>query len=112
MRMSAKQEHAGLLATEERLDLAEALKRAGVQSSIWSAYRWVIKGVRGVRLEAYREGGRWRTSQEAVLRFLADSTEAALQGRANPRRSSRNPVERQVTKSALDAIYPKTGRKN
>jgi len=110
--MTARTSNTGLLESEERLDLSEALKKAGVQASIWSAYRWVIKGVRGVRLEAYREGGRWRTSREAVLRFLADSTEAALQGRANARRSSRNPVEKQVTKSALDAMYPKTGRKS
>ena len=31
--------------------------------------RWVLRGVRGVRLEAVRLGGRWVTSLEALSRF-------------------------------------------
>jgi hypothetical protein len=31
--------------------------------------RWVLRGVRGVRLEAVRLGGRWVTSLEALDRF-------------------------------------------
>jgi hypothetical protein len=36
--------------------------------------RWIHKGVRGVRLEAVRLGGRWMTSYEAVERFMAALT--------------------------------------
>ena len=32
--------------------------------------RWIRRGVRGLRLEAVRLGGRWLTSEEAVERFL------------------------------------------
>jgi hypothetical protein len=32
--------------------------------------RWLIHGVRGVRLEGLRRGGRWFTSAQAVRRFF------------------------------------------
>lgn len=32
---------------------------------------WIVVGARGVRLEAVRCGGAYRTSREAVSRFLA-----------------------------------------
>jgi hypothetical protein len=35
-----------------------------------TVHRWVTKGVRGVRLETTRIGGRRRTSRQAVRRFL------------------------------------------
>lgn len=38
--------------------------------------RWVLRGVRGVRLEAVRLGGRWVTSLEALNRFAANLTAA------------------------------------
>jgi hypothetical protein len=33
--------------------------------------RWITRGCRGVRLEAFRRGGRWFTSREALERFFA-----------------------------------------
>ena len=33
--------------------------------------RWIRQGVRGVRLEALKLGGRWVTSKEALARFMA-----------------------------------------
>jgi hypothetical protein len=33
--------------------------------------RWILHGVRGVRLEAVRVGGRWVTTHEAIERFSA-----------------------------------------
>lgn len=109
--MKANNVELGLLASEERLYLPEALKQAGVQTSIWSAYRWVIKGVRGVRLEAYREGGRWRTSKEAVLRFLEASTRQARKERSVGRTNQdANPSHRRrTTAAALEAIYRQSG---
>jgi hypothetical protein len=32
-------------------------------------HAWIKRGVRGVRLEAVRVGGQWRTSAEALQRF-------------------------------------------
>jgi hypothetical protein len=36
--------------------------------------RWILHGVRGVRLEAARIGGRWVTTQEALERFSSKLT--------------------------------------
>jgi hypothetical protein len=33
--------------------------------------RWITRGCRGVRLEAFRRGSRWFTSREALARFFA-----------------------------------------
>jgi hypothetical protein len=40
--------------------------------------RWILHGVQGVRLEAYRIGGRWVTTREALERFSAALTERQL----------------------------------
>jgi hypothetical protein len=37
--------------------------------------RWILHGVQGVRLEAYRIGGRWVTTREALERFSAALTD-------------------------------------
>jgi hypothetical protein len=39
--------------------------------------RWLIHGVRGVRLEGLRRGGRWFTSREALERFFDRLNEPA-----------------------------------
>lgn len=36
--------------------------------------RWITRGVRGVQLEAIRDGGLWKTSQAALDRFRARLT--------------------------------------
>jgi hypothetical protein len=43
-------------------------------------FRWMKRGVRGVRLEAVRVGGGWFTSREAVRRFIVATTAAAATG--------------------------------
>lgn len=35
-----------------------------------TVYRWALRGVRGVRLQAQRVGGRWATKDEWVQAFL------------------------------------------
>jgi hypothetical protein len=46
-----------------------------------TALRWVVRGVRGVKLDAIRLGGRWVTSLEALNRFATKLTKA---GDADP----------------------------
>lgn len=36
-----------------------------------TVYRWLSRGVAGVRLEAIRIGSKWWTSEEAISRFLS-----------------------------------------
>lgn len=60
---------------EERLSLPQAARSVGVNpSTIW---RWSLVGVRGVTLETYSIGTRRFTSQEAIGRFVCQTTAAA-----------------------------------
>src|SRR5947207_13632690 len=55
------------LAVETLLPLGEAGGRLLVSTA--TLYRWISQGSSGVRLEAVKVGGRWRTSEEAIQRF-------------------------------------------
>ena len=70
------------LAGEQLLTLGEVTKRfpghkgSGSKLSYTTVLRWVIRGCRAlsgqtVRLEAVRNGQRWLTSAEALIRFNA-----------------------------------------
>jgi hypothetical protein len=50
-------------------DLLPAI--GGKKVSVYTVGRWASIGVRGVRLEVHRIGGRVLTSRQAVERFLA-----------------------------------------
>jgi transposase len=53
---------------ESRLRICEAAARVGVNvSTIW---RWILRGVRGQKLESALIGGQRYTSEEAVQRFV------------------------------------------
>lgn len=55
------------LATEHLLTLERAAERLMVSKS--ALYGWITHGSNGIRLEAAKVGGRWRTSEEALQRF-------------------------------------------
>lgn len=58
--------------TEEILTLNQAARQIpGGAVSLCTMYRWRLKGVHGVKLECLRVGQEWRTSREAILRFIA-----------------------------------------
>ncbi len=62
------------IATESLIPLREAPRRlpprpTGKRVHISACYRWVSRGVRGIRLEAIRVGGTMYTSLEALQRF-------------------------------------------
>lgn len=67
------------LRAETGLSLIQAAKlvpptRQDKQVHVSTIVRWILHGVRGVRLEAVRVGGRWITSHEAIERFSAALT--------------------------------------
>ncbi len=74
---------------EELLTLNQAAVRfpgnAGQPLSYGTIHRWVTAGVKGVRLEASRLGGRWITSMEAIQRFTERLTTQQLDPPAVPR---------------------------
>jgi hypothetical protein len=49
--------------------------RGGRPVHLLTVLRWIRQGVRGVRLEALKLGGRWVTSREALARFMARLSE-------------------------------------
>jgi hypothetical protein len=70
---------AALLLDETLISLAQAARlfpptRQDKAVHVSTILRWILRGVRGVRLEAARAGGRWITSREAVARFVAALT--------------------------------------
>lgn len=89
------------LLDEKLLTITEAAKRFpgrdGGTITVQSLRRWIAKGAHcnGVRvkLEAQRVGGQWRTSEEAIARFLAGLNAHAVP--ADPA-----PTPRQATKAA------------
>lgn len=54
---------------ERRLRICEAAKRGGVNIS--TGWRWILRGVRGHKLESALIGGQRYTSEEAFCRFIA-----------------------------------------
>lgn len=62
---------------EEILSLAQATKMLPGRPHLSSIFRWMSRGVRGVRLESVLVGGRRYTSREALERFSAATTAAA-----------------------------------
>ena len=74
---------------EKLMPLPAAVEAAtGQRPHPSTVYRWRLAGVRGVRLETVRCGGRRLTSIEAVRRFLAGVT-AATDGVSAPVRTNR-----------------------
>jgi excisionase family DNA binding protein len=63
------------LAKEKLLTLESAAERLLVTKS--AIYRWITSGSDGVRLDAAKIGGVWRTSEEAIQRFSDYLTEKA-----------------------------------
>ena len=65
-------------------------KRSGKRPHIATLYRWAKHGVRGVRLETVKVGGRVCTSVEALGRFIEETNPAGgpvdLAGKAEERR--------------------------
>lgn len=61
------------LSAETPLTIAEAAAIIPGSPSLASVWRWVLKGVRGNRLESLMIAGRRFTTHEAIDRFIARS---------------------------------------
>jgi hypothetical protein len=91
---------------EKRIPLAQAARELfapnheGRPVHVSTVLRWVLHGVRGVKLEAVRVGGRWATTLEAIRRFEAACTAkyAAAPGIVDPSRERHErEIERELT---------------
>jgi hypothetical protein len=64
--------------SEKLLSITEAAKLVpGREASRNTVYRWLLKGLRGVRLESVKCGGGRFTSREAIYRFIAATSNQA-----------------------------------
>lgn len=70
----------------------------GKRVHISACYRWISRGVRGVRLEAIRIGGTMYTSVEALERFGLRLNNGSCERRLQPESSTR---KRQVNQASL-----------
>lgn len=74
------------LKQEETVTLAEAARvlprlRGRKRVHVSTLYRWISRGVRGVRLEAVHVGGTLVTSREALQRFADRLTSPTVSSR-------------------------------
>jgi HEAT repeat protein len=101
-----------MLFDEELLTLSQAAKAlpavGGSRPHTSTLWRWSRKGVKGVRLETRRLGGRIFTSREALERFataLADASPSRRESSttARPRTPKRRAREVEAANAQLDA---------
>lgn len=60
---------------ETRISLTQAAQQLGVNTS--TCWRWAQKGVRNIRLETLSIGAKRYTTEEALERFVEETTRAA-----------------------------------
>ena len=59
-------------------------RKTGKAIHISAIYRWIQKGLKGVKLESIRVGGTSYTSRQALQRFAEKQTQSLQQIQANP----------------------------
>ena len=75
-------------ASERLLSLREVSASLSTRPHVCTVWRWVQKGVRGIRLQTTVIGGRRFTSAEKLAEFIAATT-AAADGSPPPTRTPR-----------------------
>lgn len=85
-------------------DVAKSLPNRPSASTVW---RWVTKGVRGIRLESTRLGGFNYVSDEALQTFLNAINEPSIQPPAKT--APRSARERNASKRRAAAILERAG---
>jgi hypothetical protein len=90
------------LLTETIFPVSEAPEYIPGHPSKGSCWRWVLKGVGGVKLESAVIGGKRFTSHEAIQRFV-DRRTAAADGDPAPSLTSRQ-REREISRAEKEAI--------
>jgi hypothetical protein len=61
--------------SEETFPLKHINRHTSLRKNVSTYFRWVTRGVRGVRLETVKVGGATHTSKAAIQRFFRTLTE-------------------------------------
>jgi hypothetical protein len=85
---------------EHTFPLSHARDHVHSRPSPATAWRWALKGIRGVKLETVMMGGRRYTSREAVDRFFAGLTEARAAAAPAPSRLRAEQIARAAKRAA------------
>jgi hypothetical protein len=91
---------------EQRLSLAQLAKRE--QINVSTAWRWCLRGVKGVRLECFSVGGRKFTTDESFRRFV-EATTAAAGGQPAPTTPAPTTRQRERQIAAANDILDAAG---
>ncbi len=62
------------LLTEDLIGMKEVPPTLPTRVHIATVWRWANRGIRGVKLETIRLGGKTLTSQQALTRFIEQTT--------------------------------------
>jgi hypothetical protein len=81
------------LLSETRIPLAALGREENVAPS--TTWRWVLNGVRGVKLESFSVGAKRYTTREAFARFVEATSAAAAHG-PMPSVAARTPRQREA----------------
>ncbi len=108
------------LQQDSPLSLSEAAamigRSCGKKPSASTCSRWVLKGVRGVRLEAVRIGGKFYTTTVAVNEFInqlsrvSQSTGVSVAPSRPPEQQKCCTTESRRAKQHLDKVVGQVGR--
>ena len=90
------------LTTETVFPVAEAPNHIPGHPSQASVWRWVLKGVGGIKLESILIGGKRFTSAESIQRFC-DRRTAAANGEVTPTSRQREREIRRAEREATEA---------
>lgn len=86
---------------EHLLTPAEATRELPGRPSLRTVWRWMQRGVRGIKLESVVIGGRRYTSRESGQRFIERTTSAAT-GQATGQVSTRRAMALERAERELD----------
>jgi hypothetical protein len=86
--------------------------RNGKKRHASSVYRYVFKGVRGIKLEAWRLPDGWYSSRDAWARFVERLTVAGRGTPPSPRARCAAPARRQsAVEAEIEAVRASIGRR-
>lgn len=86
---------------ENLLTITQAAKHCPGRPSVATVWRWVLNGLRGIKLDSVKVDGRRYTSSEAIDRFISATT-AHADGKPIPQRTPKR--RKRETRKALEEL--------
>ena len=94
-----------MISTENSLSISAAANSLPGRPNVSTVWRWISRGVRGVKLQTFCVGGRRYVTKESLENFLAQTT-AAANGQPAP---TSTPRQRQKAIEAAEQELARAG---